>query len=35
MEPSIDSLELDFQNMDARLTEMEEKIDKNDLSTLT
>lgn len=30
MEPSIDSLALDFQNMDARLTEMEEKIDKID-----
>ena len=30
MEISIDSLALDFQNMDARLTEMEEKIDKID-----
>ena len=30
MEPSIDSLSLDFQNMDIRLTEMEEKIDKID-----
>lgn len=30
MEPSIDSLSLDFQNMDVRLTEMEEKIDKID-----
>lgn len=30
MEISIDSLALDFQNMDARLTDMEEKIDKID-----
>jgi tetrahydromethanopterin S-methyltransferase subunit G len=30
MEHSIDSLALDFQNMDIRLTEMEEKIDKID-----
>lgn len=30
MEPSLDLLALDFQNMDARLTDMEEKIDKID-----
>lgn len=30
MEHSIDSLALDFQSMDIRLTEMEEKIDKID-----
>lgn len=30
MEHSIESLALDFQNMDIRLTEMEEKIDKID-----
>lgn len=30
MEHSIDSLALDFQNMEIRLTEMEEKIDKID-----